>query len=465
MVPISIATLLMDPGISTALTKHLAQYLHQGKEQERKAIQLTGTTLNLSIAALISLTVFILAPQISEAFLRRPELGPLLRIASLSILGQALLNTSAAIFIGQQRMELQSLTSVLYAILKAIAMPALVYLGFSSGGAIMGHTASILVAGAAGAILTLAFLKTGRDTPAAEFSTTEAKQLLRYGAPIYLSNLIGGGLTQLYGSLMVLYVTNDVIGNWGAAQNFGVLVAFLTAPISTTLFPLFSKLERGSPNLSYAFRSAVKYSSLVALPGAAALIALSDPMIRIVYGTDYPLASDFFRLFLLIYLPIGIGSVCVPALLNGQGETKIIFRMNLITLIVGAPLSLTLIPALGITGLITTMVTAPIPANLYAAYWIRRSLNLEPDWRSSAKIYASSLTALAATLATTTRLQLTPWLSLIIGGSVYTAVYAAFIKLTHTLNDEDYRMFRLLIGETGSLACILNKIIDIIKKS
>ena len=187
-------------------------------------------------------------------------------------------------------------------------------------------------------------------------------------------------------------------------------------------------------------------------------------MIRIVYGADYPVASDFFRLFLLTYLPIGIGSVCTPALLNGQGETKITMRMNILTLLVGAPISLALIPTHGIIGLIAATVVAPLPSILYAVYWIKRNMGLTPEWMSSAKIYASAFAALAATLASTTLVQLTPWPRLILGGATYLAVYLAGLKLTHTLNNEDYMMFRAIIGDTGPLAKPLVKILEAFEK-
>jgi O-antigen/teichoic acid export membrane protein len=463
MIPVGIATVLMDPGVTTALTRHLSQYLYQGREAERRAVQLTGTAIILTSSTLLTLTVFLLSPQIAQYYLQRPELGPLLRIASLSILGQALINTSNAIYLGQQRMGLQAATQVLFAVLKAVAMPALVLLGFSSGGAIMGHTASILVTGVVAIFLTLAFLETGKGHHPT-ITHAEAGLILRYGAPIYVSSIIGNGLTWIYNSLMLAYVANEPIGNWSAAGQFAILISFLVVPISTTLFPLFSKLERGSPNLGHAYRNAIKYSALIVLPGALALMALSEPMIGIIYGDKYKFASPYFQLLLLSYIPVGIGSIGPAALLNGQGETRITMRMNIITFLVGAPLSLALIPTYGITGLIAATVAAPLPSILYSVYWIRRNMGLAPEWSSSAKIYASSTAALLVTIAAITLTQLTPWPRLILGGLTYLATYLAVLKLTHTLNGDDYKMFRAIIGDTGPLAKPLTKILEAFEK-
>lgn len=460
MVPVGIATLLMDAGINTALTKHIAQYIQEGREHERRAAQITGSTINIAVAAALTLIVFLGATPIADTFLKRPELAPLLRVASLAIIGQALLNLSFAIFIGHNRMGLQSLTTIIYAILKAVAMPGLVILGWSSGGAVMGNMASLLVAGTTGFALTLAFMRGGDAKPTAE----SAKTLLNYGAPIYLSILIGGALANLQSSLYVLYLGETEIGNWGAAQNFGVLVTFLTTPIATTLFPLFSKLGRGTENLKHAYRNAVKYSSLLALPGALALIALAYPMMGIIYNQRYSLAPDYFRLFLLTYTTIGLGSVCQGAILNGQGETRTTFRVNLLVLLVGAPLSLALIPTYGIYGLIAALIISPLPAFIYSTIWIRRNMGLEPDWGSSARIYASSIAAFISTSAITTILPENNWLRFIIGAATYLATYLAALKLTKTLTDEDYKMFRVILGDAGPLAKYLHGLLDLYQR-
>jgi O-antigen/teichoic acid export membrane protein len=464
MVPVGIATLLMDPGISEALTKYLAQYQHQGKEKERLLTQTTGCTLNIIIAGLFSLIMFVFATPISSVFLHRPELELLVRFASLSVMGQALINTSCAIFVGYYRMELQSITLVVYAALKTIAMPLLVFLGFGTAGAIIGHTAAVLGAGVAGMVLSLAFLKYKPGFLSLKPSLTEARQIFSYGAPLYASTIISGGLTQIYDSLMVIYVTTAQIGNWSVAQNFGFLISLIVVPISTALFPQFSKIEKGSLDLGHAYRDTIKYSALIALPCAAALVALSDPMIEIIYGVSYPLSSEYFRLFLLSYLTIGIGSICLPALLNGQGETRIVFRMNAMTLTVGVFLALLLIPSMAITGLIIALIISPIPANLYALLWIRRHMGLSPDWISSTKIYASSIIALAVTFLFTTFIHLTSWPKLVASAVIFLAAYTVMIKATKILSSVDYEIFRSIIDDAGPLAKPLRRIIDIIEK-
>ena len=470
MVPVGIAILLMDPGVNLAITRQIARYQALGEDTARKAAQTTGYTINTLIATVFTLAIFLLSSPISTIFLHRPDLESLVRIASLSILGQALVNSSNAIFIGHHRMELQSAISILFAVTKGLTMPLLVYFGFGLGGAILGHTLSILVTGIVGTALTLAFIKLNTGGFAYRLDIEEARRLFSFGIPIFLSTLLGGLLNQLYSSLMVIYVAIDqtgidLVGNYSAALNFAVLVSFITTPLVTTLFPLFSKLDRNSPNLKHAYQNSVKYSSLVALPAALGLITVADAITRIVYGVNYPHAAYFLGLYLLVYLSIGVGGLCTGSLLNGLGETRIVLKTSLLTFIVGAPLSLLLIPTYGIDGLIASTIIAPLPSLAYGLYWIGKNLGFSVEWRSSATIYLSSLGAIMPVLLITATIHLTPWPRLVTGGLLYLATYILLIKLTKTLNHRDYQMFRSMVGDAGLLASTLNKIIDIFEKS
>lgn len=53
-----------------------------------------------------------------------------------------------------------------------------------------------------------------------------------------------------------------MIGNYQVAMNFMVLISFFTTPISTVLFPAFSKLspERDEEALHTVFQSSIKYA-------------------------------------------------------------------------------------------------------------------------------------------------------------------------------------------------------------
>jgi O-antigen/teichoic acid export membrane protein len=459
LVPVGIALLIQDPGVTFAITRYVSMYHRQDDKRRQSDTIITGLVFNLATAIVISIFLYLLATPIASALLQQSDLDQTLRVASFAVIGQALVNVTNAIFIGYMRVELKNLTLIISSIIKGLTSSVLVILGFGLTGAIVGHVTSFLIAGTIALIIALIYVrKIGRvEYP----SRAMLHELLAFGIPLYLSTLIAGALSQFMSSLMVLNVSNQEIGNYGAATTFTVLIGFLTVPIQTTIYPLFSKLERGSIYLRHAYENAVKYSSLVALPGALALISLADPLIASIYSGKYPTAAGYFAVYLLLYITIGVGSSCQGSLLNSQGETRATMWMNVLNLLIGAPLALILIPRLGITGLIASLIISQYPAIIYGHIYIKRNLRLTFDHISSIKIYASSLLGLTTTTAILTVINMTPISELIVGAITYLVVYLAMLKATRTLNGDDYQMFRSMLGTTGPISKPLLRLLKI----
>jgi O-antigen/teichoic acid export membrane protein len=462
LVPIGIAYLLQDLSINVGLTSHIARYHHQGLEEEKKTVLVTGLVFNILISLIVAFTVYLMSPWIASSFLHRTDLEALLRVASLVILGQALISTTNAIFIGYGKMKFQSLDSVILAVVRITLSPLLVFIGFGTMGAVVGNSVSQVLAGFIGFLLVILLMRNTRGRIELSSMLREFGHLIRYGLPIYISSLIGGGLNQIYNSLMVLYVSNTQIGNYSAASYFAVAVGFVTGPISIAIFPLFSKLRKGDENLGTAYFSAVKYSSLFALPIAGALIALSGPLIGVIFGDRFPLAAFYLQLYMLLNVYIGLGSVVMGNLLNGQGETRINLRVTLITLFTGSPLALYLIPNFGIVGVVLTMLIAPLPGYAYSIFWIKRNLGLSLDWGSSGRIYLSVIPSAWLTLLFVGT-QSNLWVELFGGAAIFVLSYLVMIKVLRVLDHTDYEMFRAIVGDTGVLALLVNRFIDLIE--
>jgi O-antigen/teichoic acid export membrane protein len=178
-------------------------------------------------------------------------------------------------------MKLNSLTTICQAVVKTVAGPALVLLGFGVFGAVVSAVVAVAAGGIIGIVIVYFVLfrplrqaKTGRS----EFSRV-LKPMLKYGLPLTVSNIVIGVLPLLFGSLMLIYAGESFYGNYMAALNFAVLVTFFTIPISTVLFPTFSKFNpKEEPGLiKTVFASSVKYTSVLVVPATVAWFCLVPP--------------------------------------------------------------------------------------------------------------------------------------------------------------------------------------------
>ena len=132
------------------------------------------------------------------------------------------------------------------------------------------------------------------------------KSMLSYGTPLSLSAIISGFQGQYYAFLLPIFYISDntAIGNYGVASTFVVLVSFFAAPISTMLFPAFSKLnpQKDKDTLPSVFQFSIKYASLFVVPVAALVMCLAQPAVSTLFGKTYSTAPLFLALLTINYV-------------------------------------------------------------------------------------------------------------------------------------------------------------------
>jgi|TARA_B100000315_G_C14562681_1_gene581312 O-antigen/teichoic acid export membrane protein len=467
MIPINIAGIFLDLGVNSALIKYIAQYRSEGRTNEAVIFLKAGLTIDVLVGFFLTILVFLLSGFLATQVFHQPEIRVLIQVSSLNLVAMSLLNTAKSIFIGYERMKLVSLLVIIQSIVKSIFAPLLVFFGFGAIGAAAGHTTSILVAGLVGiGIILFTYVKQKKEVEKTTYIMEASKTLLSYGVPLFLSILLNGVILQIYNFLMALNVTPSDVGNYQAATNFPMIIAFFTIPISTVLFPLFSKIPKNdNGQLEKVYKNAVKYSALITVPITSVLILLSDPIVHIVFGDDYMYTPYYLRLVCIPFLLIGLGYQINGGLLNGQGKTRPQFISSVLVFIIGLPLSLYLIPLMGVTGLLITMNIATLTGVLYILFWISRNFDFLLDWKSSGKIYLSSAIAFAPINLILPTLYLQDWPQLFLGGTAYAVIYLIMILLFKTLTISDVTNLRRILSSTGPLQPFFNLFLTIIEKT
>jgi O-antigen/teichoic acid export membrane protein len=459
MVPANIAILLNDFGVNNALTKYIAQYRYEGKNRVRKLLE-AGFIFNLVSMTLSAALLFYLSNHIAVRFLNNPGLSPLVRAASLYVFGEGLLTMAQAVFVGYDRMDIRVINQVFWAFFKSFTPPLLVWLGYGPFGAVLGNSIAVIVSGIFGVLVVLLFART--EKPGDDFSLLSALKLITvYGFPLYLGTVAVGGLQQLYSVLMTLYIDLEKIGNYYAAINFGVVVNLFIVPLSTALFPLFSKMNNRREALGPLFQRAVKYTSILTVPITLALILLSDSIVEIIYPVGFSYTPLYMKYYLVMFLFQGVGSLAVGSLLNGIGETQVTLRMRLISILLGVPLSLLLIPRYEILGMLTTMVIAPRAGLIYGLYWIKKNLGFGFDTRSSLSIYISAIIATLVSVVPVHLLQFNNIYTILLTLPLFFLLYCILVLLTGGLVKNDLKELSSISGFLGPLKPLISILIDV----
>jgi O-antigen/teichoic acid export membrane protein len=464
MAPSVTLGLFRDWGVNSAMTKYVASLRGESNELETCDVVAAGVTFEVATGIALSILSFVLAGFFAST-LKRPEIYPFISIMSLTILSGSLLAAAQSSFIGYERMNLNSFTVICQAIVKTAVGPVLVLLGYGILGATLGFTLSFIAAGLIGVgTLYLVLYRPLSKRRKAKHSIIETlKPMLKYGVPLNISGILLGLLGQLYTLMMGIYIPNTatgngLIGNYGVAVNFSVLLTFFTIPIGTVLFPAFAKLDSQNEHelLKTVFASSVKYTAILLIPATMAVMALSTPMVNTLFGEAYAYAPFFLTLNVSGYLFVAVGNLSLGSFLTGLGETKVLMKQAVLTMLIGLPLAFLLIPPFGILGIIIGGTMAGIPSMTWGLYWVWKHHQAKAELRSSAKIFTASALAAIASFLTTTLLHTTAWIQLALGLSVFLLIYVLGAPLIGAICQSDIDALRTMFSSLGIVSKIIN---------
>ncbi|MGB9854570.1 MAG: oligosaccharide flippase family protein [Candidatus Bathyarchaeales archaeon] len=460
LIPSYMIVLFREWGVDSAIIKYSAAFRAQNRPEQAREIITAGMLFEVSAGIILTLISILLSNFIASTIFHRPESSPLIAIVSITIFSGGLLAASQSSFKGFERMELYSLTTVCQAIAKTVISPILVFIGYSALGAVLGYTFSFLAAALVGlALLYLAIFKNLKTEKTRKTSFSKnLKSMLGYGVPLSISSILTGFLAQFYAFLMAIYCTDAIIGNFQIATQFATLLTFFTFPIATVLFPAFSKInpQEEKELLKTVFTSSVKYATMSLVPATIAIMVLSKPLISTLFGEKWTYAPLFLTLYVINNLTVAFGNLSLGSLLAGTGKTKTQMKLSLITITFGIPLALTLIPTMGIIGLIITNISAGIPNMILGLSLAWKYYNVKADFKTSAKIFASSALATAVTFLVLNFTYFADWVELALGGTAFILTYLLSAPIINAINPSDIKNLKAMFSGLGIISKLLN---------
>jgi O-antigen/teichoic acid export membrane protein len=419
-------------GIPSAAVRYPALYAAEGDRGHANSFILSMLAFEGSLALLAILLVVPFSPGIASSLLSRPEVGVLIPLAVLSVVGNALYLVASAGLQGLNMMKGSAWLQVIYALVRLVSTIALIVGGFALMGAVAGFAIGPLVAGGVGVLLVMRM--GGKVLPRGLLG--DVKTALKFSLPLYAASLGSGLVSPYLVTLMTRFATDAQIGNYGPALNMSTLIVVVVYPISTTLFPLFSSLAKDERALGETYAKAVKYSSLFIVPVASFVMALSGPVSQGIYGRGYTYAGGYLLLLAAPTLLVGLGSQAQGALLSAVGETKKFLMASLVSSAVTFVAGAALIPYLGIYGAILSSILGSIV--IVALLWrmisnrLRTNVRISEVWR----IYLASGVA-AALVYPLSRLALHPLIITLLGVAAFLLLVIPLMALTGAIKRRD----------------------------
>ena len=468
LIPAGTFMLFQDWGVGAALTKYCANYKTTTENLDGRKIIIAGLTFEIATAIILTLISLLTARFVASSLFNKPEAASLIGLCSVTILSSSLLRTSQSIFVGFERMRPYTYTMIIQAITQSVLAPLLVIFGFGAFGALVGYTISTIISGILGITLVYfaIFRKMGSSTKSQGLIQT-LKPLLSFGLPLGIASILTGSLGQIYSFMIASFYNVATIGDYRIATNFAVLLGFVTIPISTVLFPAFSKLnpQKDISLLRTIFKSSVKYTAILLVPIILAMVVLSNSFIETIYGGKWPLAPYFLALLAVTYLVVVFGYWSINGFFSGIGETRLLSGLILLTFLVGLPLGFVLAWWFGLPGIIISTAVSELPSLFVGLYLAKKRFGAILDYKSSAKIILASVIAAFFTNMFLTIVSLPSFFGLLIGASIFLVIYLVVSPIIGAIDQTDINNLRAMFSSLGTISKILEIPLKIIEKS
>jgi O-antigen/teichoic acid export membrane protein len=495
VMPATVIGFFRDLGVNSAITQRIASLRAANKSNEIHDVVFSGVIFQLTSGLLFSLVCFALSGPLAM-LINKPELSPLIALMSVSIFANSIVSVATAVFVGFEKMKFDSFTRVLQALIRAVLCPLLVLLGYSVLGAVLGLIVASSVCGVAGILLV--YFAIFRPLRKSRVGKCNIKQtlipLFKYGIPLTPSGIVTGVLPIVFMYIVARYVSFEMMGNYNNAMYYAVLISFISFPISTVLFPAFSKLnpEKELELLKTVFSSSVKYTAIFLIPTTMLIMTLATPLVHTLFPaggifaavSTFPEGSMLPAIFSVIaepkflYSPLFLavssianlfvlfGSVSLSAFQIGIGKTKQIMKQSILSIAISVPFFFAItacfiafggemsMELIVIGGLISIMVST-IPGMVWGLIWAWKNYGVKADFKNSGKIFAAALIAAIAAYVFTTLVTAPYAILLAVGAIIYMLVYLTTAPLIGAVNRVDIDNLKMMTSNLGPVSKII----------
>lgn len=302
--------------------------------------------------------------------LYRPEVAELGRLYLLYIPLTMLATFSAAIFQGSLNFIAWNALTVF---VNGTYLCFVLLLLAGEGASVGSFAVSSLLANGATLLLAI-FLLAKRGWLGFRPDPALMRRFLIYGVPIAAANLLIAGGERLDQAAISQFRSEAELGLYVVALGMAGPIMGLGATLGALVLPKVASQETPEGRALVLGRY-LRLSVGVSLLGAIVAAALAPLVVRILFGESFLPAAALVQIIMLAVVPCIVRRLLNQAF-KAHNKTRLVFRMEATTVMIGAALLFALVPWMGATGAAWTYVIVNVFGALYALYLARSALGL-----------------------------------------------------------------------------------------
>ncbi|MBQ8934471.1 MAG: lipopolysaccharide biosynthesis protein, partial [Lachnospiraceae bacterium] len=277
---ITIANVIIQNGFQTALI--------QKKEITDEDLS-SVFWLGLLIAGVLYLMIFISAPFVA-AFFADPEITDMLRVLSLILFTGSVVSVQIAIVARRMEFRIQCQATIIADLISGAIGIYAAMKGLGTWALILQQLIKNL-----GLLLVLYFSL--RWVPHPVLSVSRIGSLFSYGWKVLASGLIDTVYSNLYTPFISKLYNAAMVGYYNRGNQFPqVIVNSMAQTMQAVMLPAFSRTQTEKEMERKMLRRAVKLSGFVMFPMMFGIMAVAEPLMRLLLGNEWLPAVPLLRL-------------------------------------------------------------------------------------------------------------------------------------------------------------------------
>jgi O-antigen/teichoic acid export membrane protein len=255
----------------------------------------------------------------------------------VALLPTVVAKSASGVLWGLERLDITSAVSIVATILKTGLGTLVLFAGFG----LIGLAGSSLVVNVVTTVALLVFLR----MPATAH-TAPRLRWLRESWPLFVNQLLQGLFFKIDALLLPSLAGLSAAGAYGAAYRVSEGAGMISSSFTLALFPRLARSE----DLRGAYRLGLRLLLEIAIPLAAGIALLAEPIIAFVGGREYLPDAAVALSILICYLPLSYANGLTQYVLIAANRQRLLTLAFVAALVFNLAANFALIPRFGYVG-------------------------------------------------------------------------------------------------------------------
>uniref|UniRef100_UPI003FEE4B1B lipopolysaccharide biosynthesis protein n=1 Tax=Fusobacterium mortiferum TaxID=850 RepID=UPI003FEE4B1B len=283
--------------------------------------------ISFFIATILYIILWLISPFVSN-FYKIPELVMVIRIMSLTLFLGALNSIQNAIIMRELAFKKLFFSSLIAIIVSGSSGIILAYKGVGIWALIFQQLLNQL-------LISVILLFILEWKPKLVFSLKRVKKLFSFGGKLLCSALIDTIYKELVNIIVGKIYSPIMLGYYNRGEQFPkVLVNNFNGTIQSVIFPTLASVQQDKMKVKEIMRKGIMISSYIIFPAMVGLMAISEPLIRLVLTEKWLPCVPYLRIFCLSYALWPIHTANLQAI-NAIGRSDIFLKLEIIKKFIG----------------------------------------------------------------------------------------------------------------------------------